>query len=199
MRAGQGRLHRTGMWLGRTRSAVIFGKSLRLAERKQEKRAMNRKLKIPPEGLPYGDCGREMSYPQGLKWTKQRKSVYRALWETAEPLSAMQIYQRLSVRGDTEDSGLGEASAISTVYRILAAFEEKGLVEKSTWTEDGTAVYGLNRGGHTHYAVCLKCHSRIPLQGCPFSHIHLEEAMGDFTVTGHKLELYGYCRNCREG
>ena len=104
-----------------------------------------------------------------------------------------------AVRGDTEDSGLGEASAISTVYRILAAFEEKGLVEKSTWTEDGTAVYGLNRGGHTHYAVCLKCHSRIPLQGCPFSHIHLEEGMGDFTVTGHKLELYGYCRNCREG
>ena len=58
---------------------------------------MNRKLKIPPEGLPYGDCGREMSYPQGLKWTKQRKSVYRALWETAEPISAIQIYQRMSL------------------------------------------------------------------------------------------------------
>ena len=118
MRAGQGRLHRTGMWLGRTRSAVIFGKSLRLAERKQEKRAMNRKLKIPPEGLPYGDCGREMSYPQGLKWTKQRKSVYRALWETAEPLSAIQIYQRITAGGD---SGGGAGYAVSTVYRILAA------------------------------------------------------------------------------
>lgn len=171
---------------------------------------MNRKLKIPPEGLPYGDCGKEMSYPQGLKWTKQRRSVYKVLWETAEPLSAMQIYQRMLVSGDNgnrednRDGGDGKGArdggeyAVSTVYRILAAFEEKGLVEKSAWMEDGTAVYSLNRGGHTHYAVCLKCHSRIPLQGCPFSHIHLEEGMGDFTVTGHKLELYGYCRNCRE-
>ena len=183
---------------------------------------MNRKLKIPPQGLPYADCGKEITYPQGLKWTKQRKTVYKVLWETAEPLSAMQIYQRMLVPGDNgdnednednEDNGDngdrkdsksskgcrdGGEYAISTVYRILIAFEEKGLVEKSTWMADGTAVYSLNRGGHTHYAVCLKCHNRIPLQDCHFSHIHLEEGMGDFTVTGHKLELYGYCRNCRE-
>ncbi len=159
---------------------------------------MNKKLKIPTEGMPYRDCGKEMSYPQGLKWTKQRKRVYKALWETAQPLSAIQIYQRISVSGDKEDSEEGGEYAISTVYRILAAFEEKGLVEKSTWMEDGTAVYSLNRGGHTHYAVCLKCRSRIPLQSCPFSHVHLEEGMEDFTVTGHKLELYGYCRACRE-
>lgn len=156
---------------------------------------MNRKLKIPAGGLPYADCGKEMSYPSGLKWTKQRKHVYKVLWETEEPLSAIQIYQRMSAHEDRE---AGAEYAVSTVYRILAAFEEKGLVEKSTWMEDGTAVYSLNRGGHTHYAVCLKCHRRIPLQNCPFSHIHPEEGMEDFTVTGHKLELYGYCGNCRE-
>ena len=156
---------------------------------------MNRKLKRPAQELPYGDCGKEISYPQGLKWTRQRKSVYRLLWETAEPISAIQIYQRMSAR---EDDGAQAEYAVSTVYRILAAFEEKGLVEKSTWMEDGTAVYSLNRGGHTHYAICLKCHNRIPLQSCPFSHIHLEKEMGEFTVTGHKLELYGYCRDCRE-
>lgn len=181
---------------------------------------MNRKLKIPAESLPYADYGKELSYPQGLKWTKQRKCVYRVLWETVEPLSAIQIYQRISsICRDNKGSGVNTVSrdsvdsrssrdisgdrdsgeyAVSTVYRILAAFEEKGLVEKSTWMEDGTAVYSLNRGGHTHYAVCLKCRSRIPLQNCPFSHIHLEEGMEDFTVTGHKLELYGYCRDCRE-
>lgn len=155
---------------------------------------MNRKLKMSAEELPYADCGKELSYPQGLKWTKQRKSVYKVLWEAAEPLGAIQIYQRML---PCQDSG-GSEYAISTVYRILAAFEEKGLVEKSIWMEDGTTVYSLKRGGHTHYAVCLKCHNRIPLRNCPFSHIHLEEGMEDFTVTGHKLELYGYCRDCRE-
>ena len=82
---------------------------------------------------------------------------------------------------------------------ILAAFEEKGLAEKTVWMEDGSVVYSLNRGGHTHYAICLKCHNRIPLQSCPFAHIHLEKGMEDFTVTGHKLELYGYCSACRQG
>lgn len=156
---------------------------------------MNRKLKIPAESLPYADYGKELSYPQGLKWTKQRKCVYRVLWETVEPLSAIQIYQRIMA---DEDGKTGAGYAVSTVYRILTAFEEKGLVEKNAWMEDGTIVYSLNRGGHTHYAVCLKCHNRIPLRDCPFSHIHLEEGMEDFTVTGHKLELYGYCRDCRE-
>lgn len=141
---------------------------------------------------PYADCGEEIEYPEGLKWTRQRKSVYRVLWAAAEPLSAVQIYNRME---KPEDGG---EYAVSTIYRILAAFEEKGLLEKSTWMGEGTVVYELKRGGHTHYAVCLECHRRIPLQNCPFSHIHLEKETGEFTVTGHKLELYGYCRNCRE-
>lgn len=134
---------------------------------------------------------REIEYPQGIKWTKQRKSVYGILWEAKEPLSAAQIYHRV------ERKSQGEEYAVSTIYRILAAFEEKGLVEKTAWMEDGTTVYELKRDEHTHYAVCLECHKRVPLQSCPFAHLQLEETEG-FTVTGHKLELYGYCRACRK-
>lgn len=133
-----------------------------------------------------------LQYPQGLKWTKQRKSVYRVLWKAAEPLSAVQIYNLATQVVD------GEEYALSTIYRILAAFEEKELVEKSTWMGDGTVMYALNRGEHTHYAVCLECHRRVALQSCPFAHIHLEQDTGDFTVTGHKLELYGYCNDCKK-
>lgn len=132
-----------------------------------------------------------LQFPQGLKWTKQRKSVYKVLWEAAEPLNAVQIYNLASQAAE------GEEYALSTIYRILAAFEEKGLVEKTTWMGDGTVVYALNRGEHTHYAVCLDCRRRIPLQECPFTHIHLNREAGDFTVTGHKLELYGYCGDCK--
>lgn len=130
-------------------------------------------------------------YPQGLKWTKQRKSVYRVLWEASEPLSAVQIYNLSVQKAD------GEEYALSTIYRIMAAFEENGLVEKTTWMGDGTVVYALNRGEHTHYAICLECHRRIPLQSCPCIHIHPEREVEDFVVTGHKLELYGYCSTCR--
>ncbi len=132
-----------------------------------------------------------LQYPQGIKWTKQRKEVYGVLWQTTEPLSAVQIYNRM----EQSEEGM---YAVSTIYRILAAFEEKNIVNKSTWMGDGTVVYELNRGEHTHYAVCLECHKRIALPQCPFTHMHLEQETEEFTVTGHKLELYGYCKDCKE-
>lgn len=139
------------------------------------------------------NCGvQDIVYPQGLKWTKQRKHVYEVLLAASEPLSAVQIYNRVE-RSCGEDT-----YALSTIYRILTSFEEKNLINKTNWMGEGTVVYELNRGGHTHYAVCLECHKRIPLQSCPFAHVHMEEDAGDFTVTGHKLELYGYCKDCKE-
>ncbi len=132
----------------------------------------------------------ESEYPRGLKWTKQRKSVYRVLKEATEPLNASRIYHL------AEKSAGGEEYALSTVYRILTAFEEKGLVERNVCLEDGSVVYTLTRDGHTHYAVCLGCRRRIPMQSCPFAHIHLEKETEGFIVTGHRLELYGYCREC---
>jgi len=133
-------------------------------------------------------------YPAGIKWTRQRRDVYQVLLEATEPLSAAQIYRRL-----TEEAGQ-PGYAMSTIYRILAVFEERGLLQKSSWIGDDTLLYELDRGEHTHYALCLGCHKRVPLENCPFAHMHshFPEIPTDFEITGHKLELYGYCRECRE-
>ena len=64
----------------------------------------------------------DISYPKGLKWTKQRKCVYQVLEEATEPLSAVQIYNRI------EKEHEGSDYAVSTIYRILATFEEHGMV-----------------------------------------------------------------------
>ncbi len=133
--------------------------------------------------------------PQGIKWTKQRKDIFHVLQCANKPLSAYDIYQEILVKGEVDMSGF----AISTVYRSLAVFEEKGLVEKSVLLGSDTAVYELTEGKHKHYAVCLSCHKLVPLKHCPFEHVahdHMESEDGDFVVTGHKLELYGYCREC---
>ena len=133
----------------------------------------------------------QITYPQGIKWTKQRKDVYEVLLRATEPLSAVDIYQQIA----KDKSG---NYAVSTIYRILATFEEHEFVNKTNWMGDGTVVYELNRGDHTHYAICLECHKRIQLPHCPFNHVHMEQETEDFTVTGHKLELYGFCKNCRK-
>lgn len=133
----------------------------------------------------------DIEYPQGIKWTKQRKSVYDVLAKAQEPLNAVQIYNMV------EQKDVGNTYALSTIYRIMAAFEEKGIVEKTTWMGDDTVFYELRKNEHTHYAMCLDCHKRIPLEHCPFAHLHLEDETVDFTITGHKLELYGYCKDCK--
>lgn len=152
-------------------------------------RGMNKKTRMAARMAVSGEEW-ESEYPRGLKWTKQRKSVYKVLKEAAEPLSAAGIYHL------AEREAGGEEYALSTVYRILTAFEEKGLVEKNVSLEDGAVVYTLTGDSHTHYAVCLECRRRIPLQSCPFAHIQLEKETEGFIVTGHRLELYGYCREC---
>lgn len=151
-----------------------------------KRRSLDERVKVTYE-MPQKE-----GYPAGLKWTRQRKAVYGVLQQATEPLTAVKIYNL------TERNASGEDYALSTIYRILAAFEERGIIEKAVSMEDGSAAYALSRGGHTHYAVCLECHRRIPLQNCPFSHIHLEQETGDFTITNHKLELYGYCKDCKE-
>lgn len=153
----------------------------------------------------------QIEYPSGIKWTKQRKDVYKVLSEATEPLSAVQIYQH--IERQQPDAGY----AISTIYRILATFEEQNLVSKTNWMGEDTLVYELNRG-HKHYAVCLNCHKRIALQICPFELMggrkphapahtgddhHHEDGMTaaqlseEFQVIDHKLEIYGYCKECQ--
>ncbi len=157
---------------------------------------------VPEAGVStrMADVNKNSEYPKGIKWTKQRKCVYQVLSRAEEPLSAQQIYLL------AEEMGTHETYALSTIYRILSTFEENGLVSSTTWMGEDTVVYELERGDHTHYAVCLDCHKRIPLHSCPFSVGHLghrhgeqeHEELHDFTVIGHKVELYGYCSECRE-
>ena len=133
----------------------------------------------------------ENIWPEGIKKTKQREDVCRILMSAERPLSAIEIYNRIA----KEDSRANYA--VSTVYRSLAVFEEKGFVSKSTLMGEDTAVYEWNHGKHKHYAICLKCHKLVPLKVCPFDHIKVSTSDENFTVTSHKLEIYGYCDRCK--
>ena len=124
-----------------------------------------------------------------MKKTRQREEIFRILAEATEPISAVDIYNSLLKTME------GTNFAISTVYRALTAFEEKGYVTKSTLLGEDMSYYEWNQGQHKHYAVCLKCHKLIPLKSCPFERAKIDP-QEEFMITGHKLELYGYCKGC---
>ena len=125
-------------------------------------------------------------WPEGIKKTKQRERVYGILLEADEPMSAVDIFKKVP------------GYALSTIYRILTAFEENHMVVRLSLPGEDTAVYELNRGEHKHYALCLECREMIPLKTCPFEHVNMETSDNDFQITGHRVEIYGYCKKCRD-
>lgn len=136
-------------------------------------------------------CGEaERLERSGLKKTRRREDVMRVLENSERPCTAEEVFLALKERGAD--------ISLSTVYRALDALLEKGIVRKAGSDGSGRAVFELNRSVHRHYLVCLGCHKMIPMEKCPLGGLEkrLERETG-FSVTGHSLEIYGYCRECR--
>ncbi len=127
----------------------------------------------------------------GLKSTLPRLKVL-SLFENSKErhLSAEEVYKQLLASGD--DVGL------ATVYRVLAQFEQAGLLVRHPF-EGGKSVFELNQGKHHDHIVCLQCG-------------HVEEfydediearqkqaaAERGFSVHDHSLYIYADCTkpNC---
>jgi Fur family transcriptional regulator, ferric uptake regulator len=133
---------------------------------------------------------KELFTSQGLKNTKSRNLVYNILEGSDLPITAEQVFLKLK----ENESSIN----LSTVYRVLEVFVSKEIALKSSMTESSTALFELNRREHKHHLVCVSCRKMFSIDGCPFEELekHLHENM-DFDVTGHRLEIYGYCRNCK--
>ncbi|WP_051538072.1 Fur family transcriptional regulator [Butyrivibrio proteoclasticus] len=131
-------------------------------------------------------------FPDSIKKTHQRLDILRILYHSKTPLSAAEIYEKLN--SEHKDNGY----AFSTIYRSLSAFEKAGTIVKTVLTTEDNAVYEYRNETHKHYAVCLKCHKKIPISTCPMHDIidELAKSIPGFKVTGHQMELTGYCENC---
>lgn len=124
-----------------------------------------------------------------MKRTRQRESVLAVLENSDRPLSAAEICFKIEMGGDSV--------WMSTVYRVLELFVEKGVALKTTVLNNEMAVYELNRFQHKHYAVCMKCRKIIPMGNCPMENFTPMLAEEEFQIVGHNLEVFGYCRKCR--
>ncbi|MBR4668674.1 MAG: transcriptional repressor [Butyrivibrio sp.] len=136
----------------------------------------------------------ERNWPEGIKKTRQRMDIFEILYAAEIPISATDIFSEITKKHPDE------MYAISTIYRNLLAFEKAGVVTKSVLSTEDTAVYELKNKKHRHYAVCLLCHKKFPINACPLHVIEddLEASVPGFDITGHNLEVYGYCKDCKE-
>jgi Fe2+ or Zn2+ uptake regulation protein len=122
----------------------------------------------------------------GGKLTPQRLFLFRALEHAHCHPSAEELYEE--VRADLPTLSLG------TVYKTLSELVELGEVQ-TVETGDGRAHYDPNTEPHAHLH-CRRC-GRLADASLDLVTIDAPVEVGGFLITGRRVVLEGYCRDCR--
>ncbi len=125
-----------------------------------------------------------------LKFTSQRETLLKTLYETSEHLTPEQLCDRLKMRSNGANVG------IATVYRTLNLLEDAGFVTSISFGTAGKKIELANKPHHDHM-ICKKCGEIIEFrdEGIEKAQVLIAEAHG-FRLTGHIQQLYGFCKKC---
>ncbi|HHU05973.1 MAG TPA: transcriptional repressor [Clostridiales bacterium] len=127
---------------------------------------------------------------KGLRRTRHRAAVLSILEQSQQPLSAEEIFMELKAREMPAN--------LSTVYRILDVLTSNNMLQKLNIT-GGKSLYEYNRMVHRHHLLCLGCKKILAIGSCPLGDFEKDLAKKtDFSIEGHKLDIYGYCPECRK-
>lgn len=125
----------------------------------------------------------------GNKLTHARMIVLQALEENAGHPTSAEILEAVSVIDDS----VGRAS----VFRALDLFTQLSII-RPTYVATGTPQYVLMPEGHHHHIICLRCNRTIEFEDCGLDKLQHElEDRLNVKLTGHLLEFYGICADCK--
>jgi Fur family ferric uptake transcriptional regulator len=125
----------------------------------------------------------------GLKTTRQRERIVRAFFAAHRHISAEELYHQIQA----ETPGIG----LVTVYRTLKLLRAAGLATERQFGE-AYSRFDPNPADWPHdHLICTRCGKIQEFQDATLASLRerVARTLG-FTVTEHKLELYGFCREC---
>lgn len=123
-----------------------------------------------------------------LKLTRQREQILDVFLKN-EHITAEQMYRQLAKR----DPHIG----LATIYRTLNLFCEAGLAQARHFGTQ-TQYDNVTHKGHHDHLICTSCGKIVEFENCDIERLQEEVARRNgFTITTHKLELYGLCAGCR--
>ncbi|MCG6551705.1 MAG: transcriptional repressor [Candidatus Magnetominusculus sp. LBB02] len=128
---------------------------------------------------------------KGFRLTKVRKLIIEIfLSNSAAPISAVELKARL-MAADADANK-------TTVYRELDFLSEQGIVVEVN-AGDGKKRYELNRDGHHHHILCLRCSAVecVTVDNCTLQEELKRVDSKSFKITGHSLNFFGLCEECQ--
>ncbi|MBM4287135.1 MAG: transcriptional repressor [Deltaproteobacteria bacterium] len=137
------------------------------------------------------DAFREFLVKKGMRVTPEREEILAEVFAEHEHFDVEELILRLRQKG--------KRASRASVYRTLALLVESGLVQE-VFYEDGHMHYE-HIYGHEHHCHlrCLKCRKIVEFRNGAVE--EAEKRIGgehNFEVTGHRLEILGFCPDCRE-
>lgn len=128
---------------------------------------------------------------EGLRATRQRDAVLEVFLSADAHVSVEELYDRLR----EAHPSIGAA----TVYRCMGLFVQAGIAKERRFHE-GRIRYepGVGTEHHDHL-ICLSCGNIQEFENPTIERLQ-EEIAGSrgFSVTYHRLELYGLCPRCAQ-
>ncbi len=130
---------------------------------------------------------------RGLKATSQRDDIARLFFGAQTHISVEELYKEVKT--------INPRVGFATVYRTLRLLKESGLAVERHFN-DGEARYERaedEKKHHDHF-ICERCARIVEFSSSEIEALQegVAKRLG-FVITRHRLELYGICRQCREG
>jgi len=126
---------------------------------------------------------------QGLKSTSQRDDIAHVFFAAKRHISVEELYR--------EVKQVNPRIGYATVYRTMKLLTECGLAVERHF-RDGEARYESSEGHHHDHLICERCGKIVEFEEDRIESLQADVARRlGFRITGHKMELYGICRECQ--
>jgi Fur family ferric uptake transcriptional regulator len=127
---------------------------------------------------------------KNLKMTKERKTVLEEVFHSRGHLEAEDLASNLRRKK--------KGASRATIYRTLDLLVESGIVRRVDLGHGHSHYELVLDHPHHEHMICIKCGRVIE-----FSDRSIHKALGrlckkkNFKLTAHRLQVFGYCKECR--
>ncbi|AGB19955.1 Fur family transcriptional regulator [Thermoanaerobacterium thermosaccharolyticum] len=121
-----------------------------------------------------------------FKITPQRELIINIMLDTQGYLSVKEIYEKVK-------KSFPQVS-LDTVYRNLSLLKDINVLSETTIGNN--IMYEIHKDMHDHIMKCIKCGKVYELNICPLD--LCINKLDDFEIVDHKIEITGYCKNCKK-
>jgi Fur family transcriptional regulator, ferric uptake regulator len=126
----------------------------------------------------------------GYKLTNARLCVLQAIDNLGGHCTSGEVLEKVA--------GVDESIGRAIVFRTLELLTQLGIIRPTYMESSMTPQYVMLPNGHHHHVICTNCNRVIEFEDCGLSGLAAAlEKQFKLVITGHLLEFYAICENCR--